>query len=88
MKTPSDMPRLKGSRYPREIFAYAVWIYHRFALSMADVENLLAERGVIVSRETVRFWVNRFGQHFAHSYRHARNDALSLWDRYVAEMTA
>ena len=59
------MPRLKGYRFPREIVAYAVWAYHRFALSTADVEDLLAERGVIVSRETVRNWVNRFGRHFA-----------------------
>jgi putative transposase len=46
------MPRLKGFCHPREIIAYAVWAYHRFALSTADVEDLLAERGVVVSRET------------------------------------
>lgn len=39
------MPRLKGYRFPREVVAYAVWVYHRFALSTADVEDLLAERG-------------------------------------------
>ena len=50
------MPRLKGFRYPREVIAYAVWAYHRLALSTADVEDLLAARGVIVSRETVRLW--------------------------------
>lgn len=54
MRPPSVMPRLKGYRFPREIVAYAVWAYHRFALSTGDVEDLLAERGVIVSRETVR----------------------------------
>lgn len=42
-----------------------VWAYHQFALSTAGVEDLLAERGMIVSRETVRLWVNRFGSHFA-----------------------
>ena len=47
----------------------AVWAYHRFALSTADVEDLLAERGVIVSREAIRLWVNRFGQHFANCIR-------------------
>ena len=61
MKLPSSFLRLKGFRYPREIMAYAVWTDHRFALSTADVEDLLAERGVAVSRETVRLWVNRFG---------------------------
>lgn len=51
MKLLGTMPRLKGFRHPREIIAYAVWAYHRFALSTADVEDLLVERGVIVSRE-------------------------------------
>ena len=59
MRISASMPRLKGFRHPREIIAYAVWVYHRFALSTADVEDLLAERGVIVSRETIRLWVNR-----------------------------
>jgi len=62
MKMPFKMPRLKGFRFPREVIAYAVWVYHRFALSTADVEDLLAERGVTVSRETIRQWVNRFGR--------------------------
>jgi len=48
------MARLKGFRLPREIIAYAVWAYYRFAMSTADVEDLLAERGVIVSRESIR----------------------------------
>ena len=47
MQIPSSMPCLKGFRFPRDIIAYAVWAYHRFALSCADVEDLLAERGVI-----------------------------------------
>ncbi len=42
MSIPTIMPRLKGFRYPREIIAYAVWAYHRFAPSTADVEDLLA----------------------------------------------
>lgn len=49
MNIPCQMPRLKGFRFAREIIAYAVWAYHRFALSTADVEDLLAERGVVVS---------------------------------------
>jgi putative transposase len=73
------MPRLKGFRHPREIIAYAVWAYHRFALSTADVEDLLAERGVIVSRETIRFWVNCFGAHFADFIRRDRPSAADKW---------
>lgn len=64
-ETGGNFARLKGFRFPREIVAYAVWAYHRFALSTADVEDLLAERGVIVSRQTVRLWIKRFGHHFA-----------------------
>jgi putative transposase len=55
MKIPNNMQRLKGFSYPREIIAYAVWAYHRFALSTADVEDLLVERGVIVSRQISGF---------------------------------
>ena len=54
MNIPSNLPRLKRLRHPREVISYAVWAYHRFALSTADVEDLLAERGVNVSREAVR----------------------------------
>jgi putative transposase len=64
------MPRLKGFCHPREITAYGVWAYHRFSLSTADVEDLLAERGMIMGRETIRLWDNRFGAHFAACIRH------------------
>ncbi len=79
MKVPSNMPRLKGFRFPREVIAYAVWVYHRFTLSTADVEDLLAERGVMVSRETIRQWVNRFGGHFANCIRRDRPTAADKW---------
>ena len=58
---------------------YAVWVYHRFALSTADVEDLLAERGVMVSRETIRKWVKRFGRHFADCIRRDRPAAVDKW---------
>ena len=73
------MSRLKGFRFPREIIAYSVWVYHRFALSTADVEDLLAERGVTVSRETTRQWVNRFGSHFANCIRRDRPKTAGKW---------
>ena len=75
MNIPSSLPRLKGFRYPREVIAYAVWAYHRFALSTAGIEDLLAERGVIVSREAVRLWVNRFDAHLARCIRRDRPKA-------------
>ena len=47
-------PRYRGHRFPPEVISYAVWLYHRFTLSFRDVEDLLAQRGVIVSYESVR----------------------------------
>ena len=54
-----------GYRFPREIISHGVWQYHRFALSFRDVEDLLAERGVIVTCETVRQWCRKFGPAYA-----------------------
>ena len=68
MLIPFSMPRLKGFRFPREVVAYAVWVYHRFALSTADVEDLLAERGVFVSRETIRLLVQPVWRAFCRFY--------------------
>jgi putative transposase len=79
MNIPIDLPRMKGFRYPREIIAYAVCAYHRLALSTADVEYLLAARDVIVSREAIRLWVNRFGQHFANCIRRDRPRPNDNW---------
>ncbi|NYI30226.1 transposase-like protein [Sulfitobacter geojensis] len=73
------MPRLKGYRFPRAIVAYAVCVYHPFTLSTADVEDLLAERGVTVTRETVRKWVNRFGCHLNKRLQIRRHLRLRGW---------
>ena len=50
-----------GYRFPPAIIQQAIWLYLRFTLSLRDVEDLLAERGVALSYETVRRWVNHFG---------------------------
>lgn len=73
------MPRLKGFRFPCEIIAYALWACHRFTLSTAEVEDLLAARSVIISREAVRLWVNRFGRHFADCIRRDRPRPNDKW---------
>jgi len=75
----ADLPRLKGFRFPHRIVSYAVWAYHRFKMSTADVEDLLAERGIIVSREAIRLWVNRFGKHFASCIRRDQPAARDKW---------
>ena len=59
----------RGYRFPREVIAHAVRLYLRFALSFRDVEELLAERGIQVSYETVRRWVAKFGTYYAEALR-------------------
>ena len=59
----------RGYRFPPEIIHQAIWLYLRFTLSLRDVEDLLAERGVALSYETVRRWVNRFGPMIAADLR-------------------
>jgi putative transposase len=54
-------PRYHGHRFPPEIIRFAIWAYHRFTLSFRDVEDLLAERGVIVTYESIRRWCVKFG---------------------------
>jgi putative transposase len=56
----------KRHRFPPEIISYAVWLYYRFNLSHGDIEDLLAERGVTVSREAIRLWCNKFGSIYTH----------------------
>ena len=65
----SDSPSYRGYRFPREIIGHAVWLYHRFGLSFRDVEDLLAERGVIVTYEAIRQWCRTFGLDYARRLR-------------------
>lgn len=48
-------------RFPPDVIAHAVWLYFRFPLSLRMVEDLLAQRGIIVSHQTVRMWAEKFG---------------------------
>ncbi len=59
------MNTYKRYRFPPDIISYAVWLYHRFNLSCRDVEDLLAERGISVSYETIRLWCVKFGTRYA-----------------------
>jgi putative transposase len=61
-----------GYRFPAEFIHQAIWLYLRFTLSLRDVEDLLAERGVTVSYETVRRWANHFGPMIAADLRKRR----------------
>ncbi len=66
-------------RFPGEIISHAVWRYYRFLLSYRDVEELLAERGIAVSYETVRRWCRKFGQAFADGVRRWRPRPGDKW---------
>ena len=55
------MNTYKRHRYPPDIISYAVWLYYRFNLSHRDIEDLLAQRGITVSREAIRLWCIKFG---------------------------
>lgn len=59
------MRTYKRHRFPPDIISYAVWLYYRFSLSHRDIEDLLAERGVTVSHESIRLWCNKFGPKYA-----------------------
>jgi putative transposase len=69
----------KGHRFPHEIISHAIWLYFRFSLSYRDVEELLAERGVVVSYETVRQWTLKFGQTYANDLRRRRPKTGDKW---------
>ena len=77
--TPPPAHRYKNHRFPPEIIAHAVWLYHRFSLSFREVEELLAERGITVSYETVRQWCLKFVQVFAKKLRHRRGRPGDTW---------
>jgi len=68
-----------GYRFPPEIIRQAIWLYLRFTLSFRDVEDLLAERGISVSYETVRRWVNHFGPLVAAKLRRRRPKLHTVW---------
>jgi putative transposase len=66
-------------RFPAELISHAVWLYHVFSLSFRDVELILAERGVIVSYESIRRWCLKFGASFASRLRRRRPRPGDKW---------
>jgi transposase-like protein len=66
-------------RFPAVVIRHAVWLYFRFTLSYRDVEDLLAERGLDISYETVRRWVLKFGPLFARELRRRRHRPTARW---------
>ena len=68
-----------GYWFPPEVIDHAIWLYLRFTLNFRDVEDLLAERGIAVSYETVRCWVNHFGPMIAAQLRKRRPKPHAIW---------
>jgi putative transposase len=77
--TASTAALYKGHRFPAEIISHCVWLYFRFSLSYRDVEELLAERGVALTHETVRQWCLKFGQTYANELRRRRPRPGDKW---------
>lgn len=71
--------RYSGYRFPCEIISYAIWAYHRFCLSFRDVEDLLAERGILVSYETIRLWCQKFGADYVRKLKRRQGQLGDHW---------
>jgi len=79
LKEQASAPDYTRHRFPPEVISHAVWRYFRFALSYRDVEELLAERGVVLTDETVRQWCRKFGQGYANALRRRRPRPGDKW---------
>jgi putative transposase len=73
---PQTYPR---HRFPIEIISHAVWLYHRFTLSFRDIEEMLAERGVEVTYESIRQWCMKFGPEYARKLKQRRGPLGDIW---------
>jgi len=69
----------KRHRFPPQIIAHAVWLYYRFPLSLRLVEELLLERGIVVSCETIRCWAVKFGPQYARRLRRKQPGLNDIW---------
>src|SRR5262245_60707451 len=79
MDPPSATTKYQHHRFPVEIISHTVWLYFRFCLSFRDVEELLLERGVIVTCEAIRKWRRKFGQQYANQLRRRRPRPGDKW---------
>ena len=80
----SQAPSYHGYRFPSEIISHAVWLYYRFALSFRDVEDLLAQRHIAVTYETIRQWCLTFGPDYVRTLRRRRGRQGDTW--YLDEL--
>jgi putative transposase len=76
---PSDPTSDPGCRFLAEVIHHATWLYHLFSLNLRDIELIAAERGVVVSHESIRRWCRRFGTDFAAKLRKRRPRTGDTW---------
>src|SRR4051812_35212869 len=69
----------KRHRFPPDVIRHAIWLYFRFTMSLRDVEELLAERGIDVTYESIRCWVDKFGPQIAMNLRKRRPGPSPRW---------
>ena len=69
----------RGHRFPTEIISHGVWLYHRFSLSLRDVEELLTKRGITVTHETIRQWCREFGPEYARMLNRRQGRLGDVW---------
>jgi putative transposase len=79
MKTNATALDYNGFRFPPEMSSHAVWLYFRFSLSFRDVEELLTQRGIVVTSETIRQWTLKFGPTYANALRRRRPRCGDTW---------
>jgi hypothetical protein len=72
-------PSYRGYRFPPDIISHAVWLYYRFCLSFRDVEDLLSQRGITVSFETIQQWCLKFGAEYARALRRRQGRLGDIW---------
>ena len=80
----SPTPSYHGYRFPPDIISHAVWLYHRFGLSFRDAEDVLTQRGITVTYETIRQWCQTFGLDYARRLRRRRGRMGDTW--YLDEL--
>src|SRR5262245_9995298 len=79
MTPPAAPERYPNHRFPGEIISHGVWLYYRFPLRSRDVQELLFERGIIVTHEAIRQWCLKFGQAYANQLKHRRAQPGDKW---------
>ena len=77
MKTPK--PSYRRHSFPSEIISHVVWLYHRFCLSFREVEEMVAERGVMGTYETVCQWCQKFGPDYARKLKRRQGQWGDTW---------